>query len=107
MSMLPVCSALLVAVLHLSQDLGFTQYHGIETGCDTQYVAHGLGFLICIQMRLQAGRVQLVEAAQPLRDLLDSLRVLVDVQLGTVTGRQDGRLLDAVQRLEFAERTLQ
>ncbi len=85
-------------VLHLAQNLGFSQYHRIQPGGDTKQVTHRLGFLVLVQITAQAGRVGFQPVDQAVRLLGHR------IQLGTVAGGQQRGLAHLGQRTQRFER---
>ncbi len=81
-------------VLHLAHDLGFAQHHGIQAARHAEGVTHGVVLMMAIQVRAQRAGVQAVVFGQPGGQLIRHVAVGRAVDLGAITGGQDGGFAD-------------
>ncbi|CUJ48692.1 Uncharacterised protein [Achromobacter xylosoxidans] len=77
-------------VLHLADDLGFAQHHGIEPAGHAEGVAHGVVLLVAVQMRAQRAGIEPVVLGQPRGQLVGHVAIGGAIDFGAVAGRQDG-----------------
>ena len=81
-------------VLHLAHDLGLAQHHGIQAAGHAEGVTHGVVLVMTIEVRAQGAGVEPVVVGQPGRQLLGHMAVGRAIDLGAVTGREDGGFAD-------------
>ena len=95
----------LIGLLHLAEDLGFSQHHRVQSADHAAEVARGRGFLLPVEV---GGRV--VIQRDFLREMADEQlkrgrgRCRGEIELGAVAGGNDDRLADAVQFQQLARR---
>ncbi|MNS93288.1 hypothetical protein D3C72_1274500 [compost metagenome] len=81
-------------VFHLTDDLGFTQHHGIQAAGHAESVTHGVVLMMAVQVWAQRAGVQAVVFSQPGGQLIGNVAVSGAIDLGAVTGGQDGGFAD-------------
>ena len=81
-----------IGLLELTQDLGLADHHGVQSGCDTQEVAHHGIARQPIQAGVEFGARHVPIAAQPVDDRLVVLGA--KIKFGAVAGGQEHHFLD-------------
>ena len=88
-------------VLHLTQNLGFTQHHGVEPAGHPKRMARGIVFLQGVSVGLQSIGTDAARVGEPVQGLLDLFFVTCAVNFSAVAGRQNSYL--AVMRHRLAQ----
>ena len=88
-------------VLHLTQNLGLAEHHGVEPTGYSERMPCGIVFLQGVGVGLQSVWSNTTRVGQPIQGLLDLLLAASAVNFCAVTGRQNGDL--AVLRHSLAQ----
>ena len=91
-------------LLHLAEDLRLAQHHGVQTAGDAESVFHRLLLRETIDVGFDIVGRQLVVIRQPADRLRRRTGAAID--LGTVTGGQDGGFLGSAVANQIAQSVL-
>ncbi len=95
-------------LLHLPEDLGFSQHQRVQARGDAEQVPRRVRVHVAVQVILQRGAFLAGLPRQPAGDRFAAILVLGNgIDLGAVAGRQHRRLAHAVQATQLREGTRQ
>ena len=92
-----------VGGFELAENLGLADHHGIQSTGHPHDMAHGAVRLMDIHVALEFSAAESVVGQEPVSDRLVGAVLQAKIQVCPVTGREDGRLLDAFAAMQLTQ----